>query len=208
VVTASTDDTACIWSVRTGQPMMPPLQHGRIVAGAVFSPDGCRVATASIDRTAQIWDARTGQTLTPPLRHDSMVGRVYFTTDGQRLVTTCSSGRARLWDSTTGRPLSEWLNAGTTYWGACFNPAAQRIAVGTTEGIVRIWKIPRASTPVPEWFPRFAEAVAGVRLGERGAMELVPREKLKAFAEQIPAGAATRNYEQIARWFLKVEHSP
>jgi len=200
VITASTDDTACIWNVRTGRPIVPPLQHPRMVGRAVFSPDGRRVATASIDRTARIWDASTGQALTPPLPHDSFVERVYFTSDGQRLVTICRSGLARVWDSTTGRPLTEWLNAGN-YWMACFDPTAERIALGTAEGIVHIWKIQRAPTPVPEWFPAFAEAVAGIRLAERGAMELAPRQKLKDLVTQITPNASTNEYERLASWF-------
>jgi WD40 repeat protein/serine/threonine protein kinase len=201
VVTASSDNTVCIWNVRTGRPIMPPLPHPRMVGRAVFRPDGRRIATASIDRMARIWDASTGQGLTPPLGHDSFVERVFFTSDGQRLVTTCRSGLARIWDSTTGRPLTEWLNAGT-YWDACFDPVAERIAVGTMEGIIRIWEIPRAPTPVPARFLDLAEAVAGIRLSERGNVEFVSREQIKKFAHELAAKDAVDSYEQLAKWFL------
>jgi WD40 repeat protein len=39
LVTASTDNTACIWDLSTGRPGAPWLQHARIVEKAVFSPD-------------------------------------------------------------------------------------------------------------------------------------------------------------------------
>ena len=154
-----------------------------------------------IDRTARIWGASTGQALTPSLPHDSFVERVYFTSDGQRLVTVSNSGLVRAWDSTTGRPLTEWLNAGT-YWGACFDPVAERIAVGTMEGIIRIWEIPRTPTPVPAWFLDLAEAAAGIRLSERGNVELVPGQELHKIAEQLAAKDTGEFYERLAKWFL------
>src|SRR5262249_18324090 len=200
VITASTDNTACVWNVQTGRHAMPPLQHPRMVGRAIFSPDGRRVATTCLDRTARIWDAGSGRLLTPPLAHDSFVERIYFTADGQRLVTTTISGMCRVWDSMTGRPLTEWLK-GTSYWGACFDPVGERIALGTGEGIVRVWQVPRAPTPVPEWFPRFAEAVAGIRLGERGNAELVSHEELTQLDPAFRSGAPTEYYRLLVRRF-------
>ena len=44
VVTASGDDTARVWDVRTGRPIGAPLQHADDVTSAAFSTDGTRVA--------------------------------------------------------------------------------------------------------------------------------------------------------------------
>jgi WD40 repeat protein len=202
LLTASVDNSARIWSLPDGRLAIPPLQHPRTVERAVFSPDGAVVATASLDRTARIWDARTGQALTPPLRHAYPLDRVDFTSDGKRLVTVTWKGVARYWDTKTGRPLSEWLNAGG-YWATCFDRASDRIAVGTTQGLMSIWGVPRASTPVPNWFPAFAEAVAGLRLAESGSMELVPNHVLKDFVHNAAVQAADNDYAQMARWFLQ-----
>jgi WD40 repeat protein len=200
VITASTDNTARTWNVRTGQPIML-LQHPRMVGRAAFSPDGRRIATASIDRTARIWDGSTGQALTPPLAHDSFVERVFFSSDGQRLATIGRSGLARIWDSATGRPLTEWLNAGS-YWEACFDPTSERIALGTTDGIVHLWKIPRAPTPAPARFLALAEGVAGIRLSERGNVELVPWTELNKIAAELATKEPNDFYERLARRFV------
>jgi WD40 repeat protein len=199
IATASTDNTARIWDARTGRPTTPPLQHARIVNRAVFSPDGRRVVTSSLDRTARVWDADSGQALTEPLKHDSPVSQIYFSPDGQRLLSVCWNGLVRLWDSHTGRPLTEWLDTGGWISSACFDPTGRRIA--TAAKGVRVWEVPPAPTPVPGWFPAFAEALAGIRLGARGNVELVPRQELNAFGGQPATGIASGFYERLAEWF-------
>ena len=202
IVTASTDNTACIWDAHTGQAVAPPLQHARIVEKAVFSPDGGSVATASLDRTARVWDARTGQALTPPLQHDSPVGQVRFSPDGRRILTASWSGATRLWDSKTGLPLTEWLDAGHVVFSACFNPTGERIATGSLGWSARVWELPPVPTPVPAWFPPFAEAVAGTRLSARGNVELVSRLELEEFIQHLAREKTNAYYERLARWFL------
>jgi WD40 repeat protein len=200
VVTASTDDTARIWDARTGRLVAPLLQHTRTVEQAAFSPDGRRVVTSCLDRTAQIWDAVTGRALTPPLRHDNGGDWVAFSADGRRVMTGCGSG-ARFWDAGTGRPLTEWLKGGE-YWGARLDTTAERVALGSKDGVLRVWSLPRAPVPVPGWFLEFAEAVAGIRLTEQGATELVPAGRHQELAKQIPSGTTGNDYEQLARRFL------
>jgi hypothetical protein len=199
VVTASSDNTACIWNVRTGQRVVPPLQHARIVERAVFSPDGRRVVTASLDRTARIWDAATGQAVTPPLPHDSPLTELSYSPDGRRILTGCWTG-ARLWDADTGRPLTERLDAGDWIQSACFDATGRRLVVGAKGA--RVWEVPPAPTPAPAWFPVFAEAVAGVRLDDRGNSELVGRTELEQLAQGFPPEGTGGFYERLARWFL------
>ena len=206
VVTASTDNAACIWDVRTGRLVTPPLWHPRIVHHAVFSHDGQRVVTACSDRRVRVWDARTGQALTPPLVHDSSVEWVCFSRSGEHIATVCRNGLARFWESRTGRPLTEWLNAGT-YWGACLDPASEQIAVGTRAEGARIWQMLRVSSPVPDWFPEFAEALAGTRLGNRGTFELSSRDRLREFRRQAEGRKASNTYEQLVRDLLDVSRA-
>jgi hypothetical protein len=55
---------------------------------------------------------------------------------------------------------------------------------------------------VPAWFPAFAEAVAGLRLSDRGNVELVPRHEIEPIAEGLSKGNAPDFYQRLARWFL------
>ena len=60
VLIARRDNRAELLDARTGEPIIPPLQHGRAVVAVAVSPDSRVLLTASRDGTAHLWDAATG----------------------------------------------------------------------------------------------------------------------------------------------------
>jgi WD40 repeat protein len=56
LVTGSSDGTARVWDVATGQPIGTPHRHRERVNKVAFSPDGRSIVTASDDGTGRIWD--------------------------------------------------------------------------------------------------------------------------------------------------------
>ncbi len=203
VVTASGDNKAHIWDVRTGKTIGAPLRHLRTVNRAGFSPDGRRVLTASLDRTARIWDANTGEPVTEAFQHNDGVTQACFSPDGARVLTGTWNSQARLWDAATGRPLTEWLETGRKQvTSACFDPTGQRIATGTFDQVARVWEVPPIPVPVPAWFIELAEGVAGVRLGAHGSVELIPAENVLEPMQRAKASMAEGFYDQVGRWFV------
>ncbi len=55
VLTGSTDKTARLWDVKTGQPLMVLEGHTKPVIKVVFSPDGATLFTGSEDGTVRRW---------------------------------------------------------------------------------------------------------------------------------------------------------
>ena len=102
VVTASNDDTARVWDVKTGSVLATLYGHTDAVDSAAFSPDGSRIVTASGDKTARVWDAETGAALTTLLGHSGGVGSANFSPDGSRIVTASEDKTARVWNTATG----------------------------------------------------------------------------------------------------------
>ena len=84
-VTASSDWTARVWDVKTGQAVTPPLQHAGGVLHSAFSSDGQNVVTASEGNTARVWNADTGEPRTRPLSHIGAVPYAVFSPDGKYL---------------------------------------------------------------------------------------------------------------------------
>lgn len=64
-VTASSDETAIVWSSTSGKSLHELAGHKGEVLSAAISPDGASIVTASVDGTAWLWDvdAGTGKTL-------------------------------------------------------------------------------------------------------------------------------------------------
>jgi WD40 repeat protein/tetratricopeptide (TPR) repeat protein len=98
VVTSSTDNTACVWNVKTAAYKVLVLKkHTADVVQAAFSSDGQRVVTAGMDGAAIVWDARTGSDLAI-LPHNGSVHRVSFSPDGRYVVTASHGSIVSLWD--------------------------------------------------------------------------------------------------------------
>jgi WD40 repeat protein len=69
LATASEDETARVWDVRSGQ-QQHALSHGARVNAVAFSPDGRWLATGCHDKTVRIWDLHNDQQQRT-LRHDN-----------------------------------------------------------------------------------------------------------------------------------------
>ena len=98
--------TIIVRNVADNQPVFE-LPHRFEVTGALFSPEGSRIATLSDDKIVRMWDAESGRPLLQ-LAHPEEVANVVFSADGTRLLTwTLVHGFgqrdvARLWDVETG----------------------------------------------------------------------------------------------------------
>jgi WD40 repeat protein/serine/threonine protein kinase len=138
VVTASSDATARVWDVATGEAVSPPLVHKQFVLSAMFSPDGRLVVTASGDGSARVWDATNGEAVTPPLTHDDRVLAARFNHDGRRVVTASADATARVWDAQTGALLATLEHAGRVECAA-FSHDGRRIVTASQDGGARLW---------------------------------------------------------------------
>jgi WD40 repeat protein len=119
VATASTDRTARVWNILSGEEEQMFVGHRAGVVAVAFSPDGTRVATGSQDKTARVWDRATGEPLRQLSGHRDWVVAVAFPERDGVLATADASGRHRLWGTADGAALSRAENE-RTYQDATF----------------------------------------------------------------------------------------
>jgi WD40 repeat protein/serine/threonine protein kinase/Flp pilus assembly protein TadD len=149
VVTASTDKTARVWDVQTGQPVCAPLVHDSALIDAEFSPDGAHVVTATGEvlggngpGEAHIWEVETGRLLAGPLRHEKGLSHASFSPDGARILTASWDGTVQLWDAVTGESLLKpALRHSLGVIHAEFSPDGQQILTACWDGTARIWHL-------------------------------------------------------------------
>jgi len=104
IVTAD-DRCARLWNAGTGE-LLFTLPHDDMVASAVFSADGRRVATASYDGSVRVWDAATGHRLLS-LTGRAEDGRIHyrkavFGRDGMIAAVRWDGSLADVWDARSG----------------------------------------------------------------------------------------------------------
>jgi WD40 repeat protein/serine/threonine protein kinase/Flp pilus assembly protein TadD len=133
------DDTARVYAVSSGEPVIPPLAHHGEIIYAAFSSDGRRVVTTSADQTARVWNAENGAPVSPPLRHSSTILFADFNPDGRRLATAGDDNTARIWDIASGELLTPPLRHDGTVMQVRFSPDGRRVATGSLDQTARVW---------------------------------------------------------------------
>ena len=122
LATASSDHTARLWDVATGQVQEVLSGHEDNVWTLAFSPDGTTLATGSSDGTARLWDVSTGQVQEVLSGHEGIVTTLAFSPDGTTLATGSYDGTARLWDVATGQVQQVLSGHEHRVWTLAFSP--------------------------------------------------------------------------------------
>jgi WD40 repeat protein len=138
VLTASSDNTARIWDVGSGNQIAILEGHSEKVIGALFSADGKRVLTASYDGTARIWDAESGKDVAVLAGHGGPLYSAAFSRDGKRVLTAAADTTARIWNAESGTEIAV-LEGHSGSIGAAFNGDGKELTTISYNGDLRIW---------------------------------------------------------------------
>jgi tetratricopeptide (TPR) repeat protein/Tol biopolymer transport system component len=150
LATGSKDKTAKLWDARSGEGLLRRFSrwtcvtltgHTDAVMGAVWSPDGNRLATGSRDGTARVWDAGSGKELLTLRGHNSYVFSVAWSPDGKRLATGSCDGTAKVWDAGSGKELLTLSGHSGDVRSVAWSPDGRWLATGSNhkDKNVRVW---------------------------------------------------------------------
>jgi WD40 repeat protein len=143
-LTGSSDKTARIWEVKTGQLLQRLAGHTAAVTGVWFSSDGDRVLTLSNDATCRLWRAAPAgadkqsaiATLSEPAKEPWLCR---FSPDGLRILSVTNSTTARLWDGKTGQPIGSLTGHPSPVLLASFSPDSQRVLTAADK-VAFLWE--------------------------------------------------------------------
>jgi WD40 repeat protein/serine/threonine protein kinase len=120
-------------------PALPPLEQGRPIRTARYSPDGRCILTAAIERETKIWDAQTGQ-VKFSLHHQAVVRAAAFSPDGVLVATGAADGVARLWRVADGQSAGPALHHDGPVDRLQFSPDGRTLL--TVSGpAIRLWNV-------------------------------------------------------------------
>ncbi len=96
ILVCTSNGTARIRSVQTGELLATPMNHSDEIVSAQFSHNGRLVLIACRDRTLRVWDAESGRPVTPPIKHDDQLHHALFI--GQQYRIASCAGKIVLRD--------------------------------------------------------------------------------------------------------------
>jgi dipeptidyl aminopeptidase/acylaminoacyl peptidase len=111
------------------------------VNGAVFSPDGTKLASVSWDTTIKIWDAASGICLTTLSGHDGAVNAIAFSPDGTKLASVSWDTTIKIWDAASGICLTTLSGHDGAVNAIAFSPDGTKLVSGSWDRTVKVWDL-------------------------------------------------------------------
>ena len=136
LATASDDDSAKVWDVRTGDEIMTLQGEQGNVERVAYSADGQLLATSHTGGSTMLWDVGTGRRLLE-VEGDA----VAFSPDGKCIATASGLGSwATLYDSGTGAERCRLEGHTDDILHVAFDSDGKRIATASRDRTIRIWE--------------------------------------------------------------------
>jgi WD40 repeat protein/class 3 adenylate cyclase len=161
LATGSSDKTARLWDVASGETVRIFLEHTGEVGEVDFSPDGKYLVTAATDHTARLWEIASGRTVQVFFGHTGGVDSVAFSPDGKYLVTNGGDDQtARIWDVATGKTLHILAGHSGLIARVAFSPDGQYVLTGGLDLTARLWDVDTGNQVQVFLMPDTTESVA------------------------------------------------
>jgi WD40 repeat protein len=139
IVTASDDNTARLWNLRSGAQLAVLSGHSDWVISAIFNQSGDRLLTSSYDNTARLWDTKKGALVKVLIGHTERILSSAFSPSGDRVITASFDATARLWDARSGELIKVLAGHKGPILSVAFDPSGSRVVTASFDKTVRIW---------------------------------------------------------------------
>gem|GEM_PF-6340746 len=139
LATGSSDKTARLWDIYSGQSLHLLEGHKSWITDVVFNPQGNKLITTSSDFTTKIWDTKTGNLLHNLEGQQGRPLAAAVSPNGQYVATAGDDGSVHIWSLTEGQLITQFKQEDKDFYSIAFAPDNRRIAVGTNYGRIYIW---------------------------------------------------------------------
>ncbi|KAG8219312.1 WD40-repeat-containing domain protein [Butyriboletus roseoflavus] len=132
-------EAVTVWSIKTGERLVGPLEHDHTVTGVKFSPSGEHIATACYGRPIHIFDSHNGDkliTIDTTIPEFAATTPLAWSSDGQQIFATSKDNKINCFDVSTGSQLTESLQITGGNYSLALAPNGKFIATFGDHSIV------------------------------------------------------------------------
>ena len=207
LATGSSDKTARLWDLASGETIRVFSGHSGEVWDIAFSPDGKYLLTASADGTARLWDVASGETVQVFSGHTATVDDVDFSPDGKYIVTAGGADKtARIWDVASGETLHILTGHNGYVPRAAFSPDGKYVLTGSVDRTARLWDAATGSEV--RIFSGHSDAVSAVAFSPDGKYIATGSDDRTAKLWDIVTGQAMREFSGHQGFINGINFSP
>jgi WD40 repeat protein len=195
LLTGSSDGTARLWDIATGNAVGEPLKHEGPVEAVAFSPDGKMMATGGTDRLLRRWWVETRQPAGYPQLLPGDVCSLAFSPDGRLLLTGCSDGTARLWDAATGWQIGPSLPHPSSVDHLEFRTDGKGVLTSSTDPKEQLvtstlvqWELAPAAEDSTQRLRMRLEAATGLEISHEGTIRPLTDTEWERIRKQLAEG--------------------
>ena len=207
---ADPDGTVFVYDAKTLKPIGMPVLHPPAVGAVTLTQDEKLLVTSGRDRAVRVWNIATHENIVT-MQHDSYVPVIALSPDDQRIVTVTDEGEMRVWELRTGDCLTPGVRDTPRNSTEEEGIVVARVSDDGSSVLFRVSghgffsaAMPPKGVVLPEWFLKFAEGLARLRLSPGGNLEEVPLDDFEASVAAIPKtpGKGEDTAVTWARWLL------
>jgi serine/threonine protein kinase len=141
VVSASMDQTACLWDLTTGQELRRFTGHADGVTSVAIARDGQHVLTGSLDNTLRWWDVEAGREIRRLVGHADSVLSVALSPDDRLALSGSADGTVRLWHAASGKEVRRFEGHTGRVYAVAFAPDGRSVVSAGEDGTLRLWDV-------------------------------------------------------------------
>lgn len=198
IVSCGSENTVMVWDVNKGQRLLTL----KGLSGALFSPDGKRIASAdaATANSVRIRDAATGKELAT-LKGKGISWPVAFSPDGARIVCPGEGSTARVWDVAKGVPILAFKGHTGPVANVAYGPDGKHIASASNDRTIKVWEVDRQEMFPLQTHVRVENMVVsgdGKRLAYRHAIWDLDTGKALALPEAFNGLALSPDGKRVA----------
>lgn len=145
IITASSDCTAKIWNIKTGQCLITLQGHRARILKIALSPDEKHVLTCSQDSNAICWNTEHGNVCSKFTGHIYAVLAGAFSHDSKQIITGSLDKRAIIWDAMSATKYTELAHRNKVKGVYLFGDGIR--ACTTSENKIFMWNIQNQEKP-------------------------------------------------------------
>lgn len=146
LVSASHDQTARLWDMKTRKESMQFVGHERALTSAVLAPDGKTLWTSSFDKTVRNWNVATGREIIGDQWKLPRPGALAISSDGKRLASAADD-EIRVREIGTAKDELVLDPQGDRITSLAFAVDGKFLASATVDGSVTMWDTSDSKNP-------------------------------------------------------------